>query len=361
LLHKNKGQRNGHPSKFFVRNLQYFFCIVLSAAIPVVSLNAQEIFSWSKEKEYCTPSVIGLPRAKAVVIKFELQNVYKIISTGESGNYGNSEGRINRNHRLDLRVRFPIVNKPSLTIAAGIKYTAEEFRFSDDMVLTYPFYKDLEDRPLRSAGLHFYFVKPTRSKRFYIIRTSIDLNGDYGSKRIGTKESLKFSITPLIGWKKNDNLSYAFGFSYGYTFGNPLILPVISFNKNFNCHWGVESLLPISIKVRYTSNEKNFLYAGLELSGASYRLNSEGTAFSNFNKLHLFRSELRYTCNYEREIHDWLWFGVEAGLRQNLRFNLTNGPSGKSDVIIRNNLKAAPLINASIFVVPPQSLLNRKK
>jgi Domain of unknown function (DUF6268) len=361
LLCKRKVKRKNNQSKFFVRNLNYFFCVILSAAIPAVSLDAQEIFSWSKEKEYCTPSVIGLPRAKAVILKYELQNVYKIISTDESGNYGNSEGKINRNHRFDLRVRFPIINKPSLTIAVGIKYTVEEFRFSDDMVLTYPFYKDLEDRPLKSAGIHFYVVKPTKSKKYFMLRASFDLNGDYGSKKFGKKEFLKFSVTPLIGWKKNENLSYALGFSYGYTFGKPLILPVISFNKNFNCHWGLESLLPINIRLRYTSNEKNYLYAGLELSGASYRLDNAGTAFSNYDKLHLFRSELRYTFNYEREIHDWLWFGVEAGYRQNFRFNLTNGSSGKSDVIISNKLKGAPLINASIFVVPPQSFLKKKK
>ncbi|HET6995999.1 MAG TPA: hypothetical protein VFI06_13495 [Chitinophagaceae bacterium] len=39
---------------------------------PIV-LNAQEIFTWGKEKEFCNPSVIGLPRAKAVIIKYEVQ------------------------------------------------------------------------------------------------------------------------------------------------------------------------------------------------------------------------------------------------------------------------------------------------
>jgi hypothetical protein len=341
--------------------MNYFLCIVLSLIIPVVSLDAQEIFSWNKEKEYCTPSVIGLPRAKAVIIKYELQTGYKIVSTGKAGNYGNSEAKINRNHRFDLRVRFPIINKPSITIAAGIKYTKEEFRFSDAGTNSYPLYQDLEDRPLKSAGIHFYLLKPTKSKKYFIIRTSFDLNGDYGSEQFGKKEFLKFSITPLIGWKQNENLSYAVGFSYGYTFGVPLILPVISFNKNFNCHFGIESVLPISLRLRYTKNKKNYWYAGLELAGASYRLDNEGTAFSNYNKLHLFRSELRYTLNFEREIHDWLWFGIEGGFRQNLRFKLNNGPRARSDVIISNKMMGAPVINASIFVVPPQSLLGKKK
>ncbi len=277
------------------------------------------------------------------------------------GNFGNSEGDVRRNRRWDLRLRFPIINKQSLTIAGGIKYTIEEFRFENPSGINYPLYHNLEDRPLKSTGIHFYVVKPTRNKKYFILRASVDLNGDYGSGKFGKREFLKFSVTPLIGWKQNDNLSYAAGFTYGYTFGVPLILPVISFNKNFNCHFGIESVLPISLKLRYTKNEKNYLYAGLELSGASYRLDNEGSPFSNYSKLHLFRSELRYAINYEREIHDWLWFGVEGGYRQNLKFSLNNGPRVKSDVIISNKLKGAALINASIFVVPPQSFFKKRK
>lgn len=341
--------------------LKYFLLLISFIAGPRIFSHAQDIFSWSKEKEYCNPSVIGLPRAKAVILKYELQPGYDIRSKGKSGSYGDSEGKISRNRRVDVRLRFPIVHKASLTIAAGIKYSHEEFRFSDDQPANYSFYKDLEDRPLKSAGLHFYLVKPTKNKKYFILRTSLDLNGDYGSDKFGKSEFLKFSITPLIGWKQNENLSYALGFTYGYSFGVPLIVPVFSYNKNFNCNFGIESVLPLSVKLRYTKNEKNYWYGGVELGGASYRLDNEGTAFSSYNKLHLFRSELRYTLNYEREIHDWLWFGIEAGYRQNLRFNLTNGPRGRADVIINNKLMGAPLVNASIFMVPPRFFLKKDK
>lgn len=277
------------------------------------------------------------------------------------GNFGNDVGEVKRNRRWDLRLRFPIVNKPGITIAGGIKYTREEFRFNNPHNNTYALYHNLEDRPLKSTGLHFYLMKPTLNKKYFILRTSFDLNGDYGSDNFGKREFLKFSITPLIGWKQNDNLSYAAGFSYGYSFGVPRIVPVFSINKNFNCHFGIESVLPISMRLRYTKNEKNYLYAGLELSGASYRLDNEGGPFNSYNELHLFRSELRYTLNYEREIHDWLWFGIEAGYRQNMRFSLNNGPKEKSDVIISNKLKGAALISASIFMVPPQSFFKKNK
>src|SRR5882757_4681200 len=325
------------------------------------SLPAQEIFSWSRETGYCNPSVVGLPRAKALVLKYELQPDYKIRSTGMQGGYGDNTGDINRNRRIDLRLRFPIINKASITIAGGIKYTHEEFRFNNAAASNYGFYKDMEDRPLKSLGLHLYAVRSTRTNKYFIVRASFDLNGDFNSGQIGKSEFLKFSITPMLGWKKSENLSYAVGFSYGYTFGVPLVIPVLSYNYNFNCHWGIESLLPIHARIRYTKNEKNYWYAGMELSGASYRLNNEGTPFAVYDKLHLFRSELRYTLSYERELHDWLWMGLEAGGRHNLRFNLTNGPRSNSDIIIKNRLNESAVFNASIFVVPPRGLLKTRR
>lgn len=324
-------------------------------------MNAQEIFSWSKTSGYCSPSVVGLPRAKALIIRLEALPGFTIKSNGRQGNYGNSAATIDRNRRIDFRLRFPIVNKPSLTLAAGIKYTHEEFIFREAGLRNgYSFYKDLEDRPLKSIGLHFYAVKPTRSNKYFALRTSFDLNGDYSSDKFGKKEFLKFSVTPLIGWKKNDNLTYAIGFSYGYTFGKPLIIPVVSINKNFNCNWGIESFLPVNLRLRYSPNDKNYFYTGFELSGGSYRLDNKDSAFMAYDKLHLFRSELRYTINYERVIHDWLWFGLEAGWRENLRFNLTNGPKVISNIIISNKLGGAVILNASLFIVPPKGLLKRK-
>lgn len=330
------------------------------ACLPF-ELCAQDIFTWTKEKEYCNPSVIGLPRPKAAIIRYELQPGYRINSTAKSGNDGNASTHIDRNRRFDVRLRFPIINKKSFTLAGGLKYSQEEFKFAEGVASPYPLYKDLEDRPLKSVGLHFYLLKPTRSEKYFILRASFDLNGDYTSDNFGKSEFLKFSITPLIGWKKNENLSYAVGFSYGYSFGRPLIVPVFSFNKNFNCNLGIESVLPINVRLRYTKNDKNYFYAGAELSGASYRLDNKGTNFSGYDRLHLFRSELRYTLTYERELHDWLWLGLEAGFRQHLRFNLTNGPRGSSDIIIQNRLKTAPLINASLFVVPPGSFMKKRK
>jgi hypothetical protein len=114
------------------------------------------------------------------------------------------------------------------------------------------------------------------------------------------------------------------------------------------------------VRIRYSPNDQNYFYSGLELAGGSYRLDNRDSAFMTFSKLHLFRSELRYIVNYERAIHDWLWFGMEIGWRKNLRFNLTNGPKANSNVIVSNKLSGALIANLSLFVVPPKGMLKKK-
>ncbi len=332
--------------------------IVSSLLINATAIG-QELFTWGKETPYCNPSVAGLPRPKAFIFKYELQPSYKITSIAKDGSFGKNEAEISRKRRLDFRLRFPIINKPSLTIAAGLKYSREEFRFDNFSDITYQFYKTLQDRDLKSIGTHLYVIKPTKSNRYFILRASFDFNGDYPSKTIRTSDFFKFSVTPLMGWKKNENLSYAVGFSYGYTFGVPLIIPVFSYNKNFNCNWGIETFLPVSVKLRYTPNKNTYMYAGFEFQGNSYRLDNADSAFGAYDKLHLFHSELRFTVNYEREIHDWLWFSAEGGLRHTFSFNVTNGPKASANVIIQNKLAMAPIINASIFIVPPKGFFRK--
>src|SRR5256885_7192843 len=137
-------------------NKHALILIIVSGAINY-NIYGQEIFSWSKETGYCTPSVAGLPRPKAFIFKYELQPNYKITSTAKDGNFENSSADINRNRRLDFRLRFPIINKPSLTIAAGLKYSREEFRF-DNYPTGSQFYNNLEDRDLKSIGAHLYVI-----------------------------------------------------------------------------------------------------------------------------------------------------------------------------------------------------------
>ena len=324
----------------------FLFCLLCTSAL------AQETIVNCTDSTFCVPSVIGLPRSKGIVIKREIVRDYSIQS--ESDELGNSSAELRRNRRWEFKVRAPIIMKDGFKMAAGLKYFVEEHNFENPESLNYPFYQNLENRSLRSIRGELFLVKPTKTNKFYLLRISGGLNGDYGSD-LAKHEFFKFSISPLIGWKKNDYVSYAFGLAFSYGLGNRSILPIIAYNKSFNNQWGMEMVLPAEAKLRYsTLNQKNFLYLKAELNGSNYSVRLDE---SQDDLLYLNKSEVRFLLSWEREIHDWLWFGIETGMRSNINFDLSSETGFNANTVVDNKLNAAMVYNMSIFVVPPRKLL----
>lgn len=304
------------------------------------------------DSTFCIPGVEGLPRTKGIVITRELLKDYAINTKVNTGQTASAE--IQRNRRWTIKLRAPILLKDNIKIAGGIKYFVEEHNFENPESLNNEFYQDLEDRPLRSIRADVFIMKPTRTNKYFILRISGALNGDFKGIDLGSNY-FKFSIAPLIGWKKSQYLSYAVGIAYSEIFGRRSIYPLFSYNHTFSSRWGVESVLPVELKLRYNSlDQKNFLYLKAELNGSNYTLNSFD---SREEPVFLEKSEVRFLLTYEREIYDFLWFGVEAGLRKNINFDLSENARINAETIVENQLNEAAVANVSIFLVPPRKLL----
>ncbi|QHT71072.1 hypothetical protein GXP67_32680 [Rhodocytophaga rosea] len=326
----------------------------------VFPLLAQESILNCTDSSYCVPAVTGMPRTKGIIIRQERIMDYGIRSNSKSDMLRSGSGQVSSNRRWEFKLRLPIISKPNFAIAAGIHYNVEEYKFEPPQNEEYPLYKSLEDKSLKSIGGSIYVVKPWRGKRYFLLRASGDLNGDYGADGISKKNFLQFSIAPLIGWKANDNTSYAFGFAYGYNFGRPVISPLISYNHTFNKHWGLETMLPTKVKVRYSLNEKTLFFASTELNGARYNIRLADSVLAKRGNFYLQKAEIRYLISFEREIHDWLWFGLEAGLRSNINFSLSDKTGPARNALIRNQLNHAMLVSFSLFAVAPRKFLKTR-
>ncbi len=330
--------------------------IIFLTAFHRQTLAQDDNLSGSKDF-YCSPGVIGLPRSKGVVFKYEIIPPYTVKSTSKNLLYNNADAGISRNGRLDIKIRVPIINKPGIIIIGGLHYYQEQLHFTNPSEINYPIYVGLEDRSLKSVGGQFYVVKPTKKNTYFLLRTSLDFNGDFTQSDIAKKDMLKISVAPMFGWKRNDNLSYAVGVAFGYVFGRGIVYPVFSYNKNFSSKWGIESLLPAFIKLRYSNNEKQYWYFATVLSGASYRLSNKIPGLESTVQPHIHHSEIKLGLTLEQEMHNWLWCSAEIGYRRNFQFNLTNSAGRNKDVLIKNKLSGAVYIGLSLFMVPPKKWL----
>lgn len=299
-----------------------------------------------------------MPRTKGIEIKQERVLDYRINSRSEQNNIGDNTGEVGLNRRWRISIRLPILLKKNIKVAMGFRYYHEEYRFEDTGRADYPFYNSLEDKSLRSIGGALYVIKPFLGNKYFLLRLSANLNGDYFLETASKKDFLKFSISPLLGWKKSPYLSFAAGLAYSYDFGSANIYPIFSYNRTFNNHWGIESILPVQVKLRYRADDSNFLYFTTELNGANYRIRlEEDPVLSDEPALHLNKSEIRFILSYEREIHDWLWFNIESGFRSNLEFSLRSEAGRNAPMLIDNDFRAALIFSAGIFIVPPRKFL----
>ncbi|MEO8768679.1 MAG: DUF6268 family outer membrane beta-barrel protein [Ferruginibacter sp.] len=321
---------------------------------------AQEAVTKKKAKKvYCKCTINGLPRGKAASLKYEYRPHYNITTTDKTGNFGNSSNTIKNNGRIEAKVKIPIINKPYLSIIGGLKYNREEYNFKALPDGSNPLYKSLEDRDLKSIGANLTVIKPSLSNKFWILRLSANLNGDYSKSPLSKANYLKFSVSPALAWRKNDDLSYAVGLTYSYSFGRSLVFPTFALNYNFNERWSIETILPLFVKFRYGFNEDFYWYNNIEFSAASYRLNNTNAALAAYQSLHLYTSELKVSSSLEKQLVGWLWAGIEIGGAHNFSYNLTNSTSGKKDVIFKSKIKDGLLFNVNLFLVAPKKLYRR--
>lgn len=322
--------------------------------------HAQETILQCTDSGYCIPAIDGMPRSKGLIIRQERVENYSITSSPTNNNGPIGDGRIDNNRRWSFKLRLPILNREKLKIALGTHYSVEEYRFFDASDLSYPLYQSLEDKSLKSFGGALYLMKPFKRDRYLIVRGGARLNGDYSISDRPKAEFIKYSLSALYGIKRNQSMTWAAGLAYSYGFGQVAIYPVLSYFKSFNKRWGVEALLPVYAKLRLAPNEHYRFYLGTELHGANYNLHlTDSTLAPAGETVFLEKSEVRYLLSYEREIHDFLWFGVSAGARTNMGFNLASDfRSIATNRLMNNQLGNALLFNVSVFIVPPRKFLD---
>lgn len=325
--------------------------------IPTFSARSQET-PINCTDSFCIPAISGMPRSKGIIFRRENVLDYGIRSIARDEDLSDGNAEVRRNRRYSVKFRVPFWMRPGLKLALGLNYFVEEYRFENTNELDYPLYQRLEDKSLKRLSGNLYMVKPFRSNKYILARGSISLNGDYTSDNLPRSDFLRGSLSVLYGVKKNSSMAYAFGIAGGYNLGRRSIIPIFAYSKTFNQHWGLDLTLPARAQLRYTANRKNIFYLKTEIHGSNYNIQLQGDSTQSFTSYHLEKSELRYLVTYEREIHDWLWFGAEAGMRSNFELSLTEVKGLQRDLLIQNKLNEAFLFNISFFIVPPLKYSN---
>ena len=299
-----------------------------------------------------------MPRSKAFAFSYEGLHDFNFAMQSNNDAIPDSQSEVKENQRIEFKAKLPVLNNKGFKILLGFNYFKEKFNFEDFSEEYHPIQTALEDKSLKSIGGAAYFIKPYRGEKYLVFQLKGDLNGDYSTGDLRTHNYLKTSLSGLYGIKDSEDKSYGFGFSVGYNFGRLSVWPLVAYNNTFNNKWGIEAILPAFAKLRYNLGDKSVLYGGAELHGTSYNLFFEDSTLTDIaNPIYLSQSEVRLFLNYEQEIYDFLWFGVQAGLRENIEFTLSSENTFRNDPFATNDLGTSTFFNASIFLVVPKKYI----
>ncbi|WP_019946344.1 DUF6268 family outer membrane beta-barrel protein [Hymenobacter aerophilus] len=315
---------------------------------------------------YAVPSVVGMGPSKGVVAHIEgLANFNIKSDLRDREPNEKSENTVVKNRRAYIKAYAPLLNRPRLKLILGVNYDREEFKFEDPnrSVL----YRNLEDKGLKTIGAQLAVIRPIDETRWYLARVKGELNGDYTSSELSVTDYLKMSGEFIYGWKRSPYYAWGVGAQLGYTFGRQSLYPVILYNRTFNPRWGVESLFPARVTVRRNVNPKTLLFGGYTVDGLNYNIKLR-EPLGELRTLILRQTEAKFRLRAEREIYDFLWFGLEGGYRYNYSFNAFDedsnrrnlfgiGGSGNRDKTVVNTLGGAPYVSVELFLVPPRKLL----
>lgn len=318
------------------------------------------------DKVFANPSVLGMGPSRGIVLRYERSPRFGVTSTSSPGLLGNGADEVKRFNTIEFKAYAPLWNRPHFKIVAGFNYARQQFNFEGrgkpDL---YPLYQVLDDRNLRTIGSQLVVLRPIDGRRYYLFRVKGELNGDYQQdaedgqyRRLPLNKYLRTSAEFFYGWKRSPMQSLAIGAQFGYTFGRRSIYPAIIYNRTWNDRWGLETILPARVRVRYNASERSLFYGGYEVEGNSYTINIDVPTIGPNQTVELRVTSLATKFRFERELLPVLWFGLEAGYRYYASFRVFDSTTDRNR-LIDNKLKGSAVVSAEIFLTPPRRILKQ--
>jgi hypothetical protein len=269
------------------------------------------------------------------------------------GEYRDVE-KFETNRLIDAKLTVPLVLVERLKLLVQLRYKNELLNLGE--------IKDVYDRDLnlKNTGLSLLYKVRIGEHLYAAGHFAGSLKADsYMSRPVSAM--LDYNSSFVLLWEHNSGSSQTgMGVVTGNTLGRFNILPVLIFDRRINDRWFLEMKLPKRAVVRRVIHEDGFyLLFAVEGNGAAYAISDE--LYPGESDLEFRRASVDISIGLEKEIHDWLWFGVQVGATQPLRSVLVRRGLRSSSSLHHLSPGVAPYASISVFAVPPRSLFSRTR
>lgn len=314
-----------------------------------------------ENKAFCSSRIVGQLPIKLFSLGYDLQTRHTLEPSPFSQGGAAANNEINTAQGLRLGINYPVFSKNYFLLNLGLNYASTQYSFSNPTTEdSNPLSQALDNNGLKTLGFTATAFKPLNERKFLIFQFGANFNGDYSLADLQSLEFMRYSGAAIYGIKPNDRKMWGLGLSRTYLGGSLNYLPVYYMLYTAkNKKWGLEMLLPARFQYRRNINSKNFLLAGWEIEGNTYRINNDQNQYDlPFNDIELRRAELRFRITWEHALSPQIWLSAQAGYRYNWSFDVDRGdffrPFGDdTPFLAENNLGNPAYFNISLNWVSP--------
>ncbi len=288
------------------------------------------------------------------IAEFSIENLIDYKTTSSSEILGMENAEIENDLVLKLKLGAPIKLKGRTKLALQFKYYRQHFDINDTNYeignKSISLFNRLDNSTFLNAGLRFlYTYDLTKIHKLTFVAGS-EIKSD--QLKINNQSTLYF-LSGNYTKQLSNSKKIGFGIYLARSLAVNSIYPLFIYESKISNNLTLDLLLPKSASLRYKLNEKSYLIAKASINGFRYNLSKDNVNFT------LRKSDVRFTLTYEREIHDWLWFGLEAGYNKNLRYVLTHSGERSRNAFANLASNDATFLKFSFFIVPPKKFFNK--
>ncbi len=331
----------------------FHLCLAVCLHGQSFSIGEKEELELSKDcTEFCSPGVINKSRGRGLLLERTVVGDQNL-APRPGGMDGANASTVDYIEQFRAKIKIPLVNAPSLKVLAGYEYEQEAVHFERIGYFNRELFQALNGKTLRSNKYSLYITKSFNEEVYAGLRLRTSYRGDYEQMMNFDPRYTTYSGLAAVGFKKRDDLEWGLGVMFSRGFFNTTVLPFAVYNQTFSDEWGIETVLPARIMVRYNFSPTNLMLFGVEYQSNSYALDLLQQETQGITPYHFRHAEIALKATYDRQIYSWVWFTAESGYLFPRRARFDNLLD--EDYDFRARTSPQPFLRVGIFLTPPRN------
>lgn len=331
--------------------------ILLCINSLLVSLSAQELHMPETCRDsagfmLCQPGVPNKSPGRGLLLEYSLVG-HQRMAPPSGPKDGPMSSKIGHVERFVGKIKLPIVHRKGFNLLLGYEYSEEVFHFDHIGDYQTEVFTSLDGESLRTNQFAAYLTKVLNERMYLGAKLGTTYRGSYDGAMGFSPKHANYGALGLLGIKPRPDLEWGVGLGFSKNFFQTIVLPFFIYNQTFNDRWGIESVLPVQIRLRYNAGPGDILMLGLEYQSDAYAVDVPATGQLDASHYYFRHAEIALKATYDKHLFSWAWFNAEAGFQVARRSRFDH--SERADLDFRVRSSPQPFLRTGLFLCPPRN------